>query len=194
MARTQAADFGQRREFIIERAAQLYAERGYHGASMADVARACGMSKSLLYHYFPAKEDVLFEAMESHVKTLLDTATRISEMKAKPLDKFKELTHAFMHLYVGAEARHKVLLNELHRLPPERSKIIVARQRRLIALVANMLAEIQPRLARSDLKPAVAMLFFGMINWTHTWFDPTGPASTDTVAELIIGVMINGIK
>lgn len=194
MARTQAPDYDQRREFIVERAARLYADRGFHGASMADVAKACGMSKSLLYHYFPSKEDVLFEAMDAHVKTLLDAAAGIVEMKAKPIDKLKALTHAFMHLYVGAVARHKVLLNELSHLPADRAKAIIARQRRLIGLVSELLTEIQPRLSRSRMKSATALLFFGMINWTHTWYDPAGPATPDELADMIVDVMIDGIR
>jgi len=63
MARTQAADFEQRREKIVERAAQLFAERGFLGASIADLAKACKTSKSLIYHYYSSKEEILFDVM-----------------------------------------------------------------------------------------------------------------------------------
>lgn len=195
MARTQASDFNDRREFIIERATQLYAERGFLGASVADLANACKTSKSLIYHYFPSKEDILFEAMESHVKTLANAASGISAMEATAAEKLRALIHAFMHLYVGAAARHKVLVNELYHLPPSRRDIIVGRQRRLIHLVAQLISEIQPHLKdETELLRPAAMIFFGMINWTHTWFDPKGPASVDTVAELMGDVMLGGLK
>jgi hypothetical protein len=38
------------------------------------------------------------------------------------------------------------------------------------------------------------MLFYGMLNWTHTWFDPKGPATVDTIAELMGDLMIGGLK
>ena len=67
MARTQAADYGVRREAIVEKAARLYAERGFLGASISDLAKVCRISKSLIYHYYPSKEDILFDVMHSHV-------------------------------------------------------------------------------------------------------------------------------
>lgn len=194
MARTQAPDFDQRREFIVEQAAKLYAERGFHGASIADLAKACKMSKSLIYHYFPSKEDVLFEAMDSHVKTLLDAASGIAAMTTAPVAKLRALTHAFMHLYVGAVARQKVLVNELNHLPPSRREAIVGRQRRLIQIVTDLLTDIQAKLGTNVLKRPTAMLYFGMLNWTHTWFDPTGPASVDDVADLVVDIILGGVK
>ncbi|MGE3334612.1 MAG: TetR/AcrR family transcriptional regulator [Rhodospirillaceae bacterium] len=196
MARTQASDFNDRREFIIERALQLYAEKGFLGASVADLATACKTSKSLIYHYFPSKEDILFEAMDSHIKTLSNAASGIAAMDgASAADKLNALIHAFMHLYVGAAARHKVLINELYHLPPNRRDIIVGRQRRLIQLVVDLVADIQPQLkARPELLRPAAMLFYGMLNWTHTWFDPKGPASVDSISELMSDLMIGGLK
>src|SRR3954468_8013295 len=167
MARTQAADFDQRRELIIDRAVRLYAERGYLGASLADLAEACNTSKSLIYHYFPSKEDILYEAMDSHVRTLVETATAIQAKSLSPEEKLRALAHAFMHLYVGAADRHKVLLNELHNLPPARRDAIIKRQRRLIQIVTEMLVEIQTKLKGQPASTAATMLFFGMINWTH---------------------------
>ena len=76
MARTQAADFAARRAAIVEKAAALYAERGFLGASIADLAKACRTSKSLIYHYYPSKEDILFDVMHSHVRSLLDAGGR----------------------------------------------------------------------------------------------------------------------
>jgi AcrR family transcriptional regulator len=193
MARTQAADFDQRRELIIERAVRLYAERGYLGASLADLAQACNTSKSLIYHYFPSKEDILYEAMDSHVRILLDAATTIQARDLPADEKLRALTHEFMHLYVGAADRHKVLLNELHNLPPARRDTIVKRQRKLIQIVTDLLTEIQAQLKGEHTATAATMLFFGMINWTHIWFDPRGPLSTDTLADVAADLMLHGL-
>src|SRR6185437_11202433 len=63
MARTQAPDYEERRNAMLEKAAELYAERGFLGASLADLAASCRTSKSLIYHYYPSKEDILFDVM-----------------------------------------------------------------------------------------------------------------------------------
>ena len=194
MARTQAPDFEQRRDAILENAARLYAERGFLGASIADLAAACKTSKSLIYHYYPSKEDILFDVMHSHVRALLDAAERVAAEPGPPAARLHALTQAFMRLYVGAAARHKVLLNELARLAPRQREVIVKIQRRLIDIVQEMLVEIRPELGkRAALKRPAAMLYFGMINWTHTWLDPRGAVEPDRIATLAATLFLDGI-
>jgi AcrR family transcriptional regulator len=192
LARTQSPDFEERRQAILDHAARLYAERGFLGASIADLAAQCQVSKSLVYHYYAAKEDILFDVMRSHVEALLETGERIAAGEGGAREKLRALTLAFMRLYAGAASRHKVLLNELDRLPPERRKIVVDIQRKLIALVENLLAEIRPDLSGRLARPTT-MLYFGMINWTHTWLDPAGPAKPDEIAELAVTIFLDGI-
>src|SRR4029077_4319154 len=95
MARTQAADFEARRTAIVEKAAALYAERGFLGASIADLAKACRTSKSLLSHYYPSKEDILFDVMHSHVRLLLDAAENVLKSSGSAADKLRTLTAEF---------------------------------------------------------------------------------------------------
>jgi AcrR family transcriptional regulator len=195
MARTQAADYEERREAIVEAAAELYADHGFLGASLVDLATRCNSSKSLIYHYYASKEDILFDVMSSHIEALNAAADAIDAETSAPDVKLRKLAHAFMALYVGAAARHKVLLNELNHLPDARRTQIVRRQRRLITVVESLLAEIQPKLKRSkDLARPATMLFFGMINWTHTWYDPAGRASPAKVADLTVDIMLDGLR
>src|SRR3954463_15149778 len=135
MARTQAADYEDRRLAIVEAAARLYADRGFLGASIADLAAACGASKALIYHYFPSKEDILFEVMDSHIRDLSAIEGEIAQLDGHPEDRLRALTHKFLQAYVGAEARHKVLLNDLDRLPQERRTAIIRRQRAIVDYV-----------------------------------------------------------
>ena len=193
MARTRANDYDERRTAIVERAATLFAKHGFDGASLSDLARACRISKSLLYHYFPSKEDILFEVMESHIHDLVEAARWVKASGAAPADKLRALTHDLMRLYAGASARHKVLLNDLERLPEKQRARIVREQRELIATVADILSAIRPELVDGMRTPA-AMLYFGMINWTHTWFDPMGPVTPDAIAEMAADIAVRGLQ
>jgi len=193
MARTQAADFEERRAAIVEHAARLFADRGFLGASIADLAEACDTSKSLIYHYYDSKEDILFDVMHSHVRALLDAAEEIVAREADPAAKLRQLTLAFVRLYVGAAARQRVLLNELQRLSKEQRAIVIGIQRRLIAIVEGILGELRPDLG-SPMKAPAAMLWFGMINWMHTWLDPHGRVEPGRIAELAVNVFLEGIS
>ena len=191
MARPQSPDYDRRREAIVAAAARLYSGKGFKGASVADLAKACGASKSLIYHYFPSKEDILYEVMEAHLEALVDAADDAMQAGGAR-QRLGALAHAFMRIYAGAQHHHKVLLNELDNLPRERRAEVVAKQRRIIAVVETLVQEIRP-----DANPItlpLTMLFFGMINWTHTWFRPEGQIDADALADLAADLMLNGLE
>jgi len=190
MARTQAADYDARRAAIVEAAARLFARKGFPGASVAELAAACGASKSLIYHYYPGKEEILFAVMDGHLRALLGAARAVPDGPAEA--RLRVLTRALMREYAGAAAAQKVLLNELDQLPPERRLAIVAEQRALIGQVEEMVADLAPTLAKPE-RLAAAMLFFGMINWTHTWWDPGGTLDADRIAQLASDTFLNGL-
>ncbi len=195
MARTQAADYDERKQAIVEAAAALFATRGFNGASVADIAQRGAISKSLIYHYYESKEDILYDVMISHVRALEEAAQEALAGEAAPERKLRELTHRFMALYVGAADRHKVLLNDLDHLPRARRTAIVAAQRRLIEIVQKLLVEIEPALKRrSGAALTATMLYFGQINWTHTWFDPRGPISAGALAEMAVDIVMGGLR
>jgi AcrR family transcriptional regulator len=191
MARPQSPDYDKRREAILKAAARLYARRGFRGASVADLAAACRASKSLVYHYFPSKEDILHEVMAAHLDALVAAAEETTRAGTAE-EKLRALTLAFMRLYVDAQDSQKVLLNELDNLPAAPRAEIIGKQRRIIATVEGLLAEIRPE--SGPLALPITMLFFGMINWTHNWFRPEGRVSADALAEMAVDVILKGVK
>jgi len=190
MARPQSPDYDKRRDTILRAAARLYAKRGFQGASVADLAKACGTSKSLIYHYFPAKDDVLHDVMTSHLDALV-AAVEATTRSGSAEHQLRALTLAFMRLYAGAADSHKVLLNELDNLPAARRAEVVAKQRRIIGAVEALIRQLRPA-AEAEALP-LTMLFFGMINWTHTWFRPKGPVSPERLADMAVDLMLEGL-
>ncbi|MBX3428559.1 MAG: TetR family transcriptional regulator [Hyphomonadaceae bacterium] len=195
MARTQAIDYDERKLAIVEQAAALFSARGFNGASVSDIAERCKTSKSLIYHYYESKEDILYDVMISHVRSLERAAADALSRDSGPEQKLRDLTQLFMALYVGAADRHKVLLNDLDYVPKSRRAEIVEVQRGLIENVRKLLVEIEPALKKqSGASLAAAMLFFGTINWTHTWYDPKGVVTPEALADMAVDLTLGGIK
>jgi AcrR family transcriptional regulator len=69
MPRVRASDYDTKLLGIVDAAAALFAKSGYSGARMSQVAEACGVSKSMLYHYFATKDDLLFFMVKEHLET-----------------------------------------------------------------------------------------------------------------------------
>ncbi len=187
MARLQSPDFETKRGLMLDRAAEMFASKGFHGTSIADLAKANGMSKSLLYHYFPSKEKLLRDVMASHIDDLVAATQAVVEERLPAGKQLHALVHQFMRLYVGAADRQKVLLNELDNLMAPDRQEIVAKQRRIVTAVRHMMEAVHPQMA-ADRSASIArvMLLFGAMNWTANWFDPQGRLPVGQLADMIV--------
>lgn len=194
MARTQAHDYDRKREIITRSAALVFADKGFAGASVSDLADRCKMSKSLIYHYYPSKEAILHGVMSKHVDDLLealaDTREDINTLAAAK-DRLKKMSRALLAAYAGAASAQKVLLYEIGNLPKDQQTEIVQKERQIVSTFERALAAAKPDFAadKTHLRTKV-MLFFGMVNWSHTWFDPNGPMSRDTLSDTAVATIL----
>jgi AcrR family transcriptional regulator len=193
MARTQAADYDQKREAITRHAAKLFASQGFAAASVAELANRCGFSKSLIYHYYSSKEAILFDAMNEHMGALLSIALDPCHQSDNPSAELIEITKALLQCYVGAADYQKILLYELAFLPAQQQKEIREKQRKVIQRIESVLFRASIGANRAHLRAKV-MLYFGMLNWTHTWFKPSGAMSRDELAEEIAKTTLKSIQ
>ncbi len=194
MARPRAADHDLKRRAILAQSARLFADRGYARTSMSEIAMACGSSKALLYHYYANKEQLLHDLLKAHFMRLEQAVQTADVPQAPPVERLRALVAALLATYEGADALHKVQINELTSLPSERQEELKSYERRLVALFAGVLRDINPVLARRNglLKP-VTMSLFGMINWSYLWFRPDGSISRAAYADLVTQITVDGI-
>jgi AcrR family transcriptional regulator len=193
MARPQAADYDDRRRSILEQAAALFAEKGFPRTSIAELAQACNASKAWLYHYYPSKEAVLHDIMSDHMERLLEATESSLAAGGDAGSRLRRLSRALMDIYGGSRAQHTVLVNDLGCLPADQRAEIVQLEKALLAKISDLLAEINPGLAAApSLRTPAVMLFMGMLNWTYTWYDETGPVTPRMFADLASDVFLTG--
>src|ERR1700712_2386697 len=117
MTRVRAQDYDDKKQSILDRAAKLFAAKGFEVTTMVEVAAACGTSKSHLYHYFPGKEDLLFEIVREHITV---QAAELTDIVALPLpaeERFSRYVNAFVDRAAHSRDEHLVLMNDLKFLP-----------------------------------------------------------------------------
>ncbi len=195
MARPIAADHDAKRRLILERSAELFAAHGYDRASLSMLARACGMSKALFYHYYSEKSEVLFDIIRTHLDDLL-AATEVpgeTEQDRGPRRRLFLLAEALLDAYRTADAKHHVQISQLHLLPEAQQELIRDIERRLVDRFASAIAPCLPPRARGPalLKP-ITMSLFAMLNWNHLWFRERGPLSRPEYARLAVTLLIDG--
>ena len=195
MARTRSKDYDSIQASILDKTALLFSERGYAATSIGDIAQACKCSKSRLYHYFDSKEDILARMMTEHIDALLEGCHEALRNHADPVERFRVLVTFFMEVYAVSSKKHIVLLTCIEFLPQETKAVVVRKQRELITFVRDIITRVRPDIAEGGRFSSVdTMLFFGMINWTYTWYRADGPVSPTEFAGRAVDLFLDGYR
>ncbi|SFO81934.1 transcriptional regulator, TetR family [Cohaesibacter marisflavi] len=196
MARTRANDFEEKQHSLLLDAARVFATQGMEKASMSQIASAAGVSKSLLYHYYPSKDALIFEIVHSHLEELDQALTDADDPSLPAEERLEKLVRTVIEAYRGADDQHKVQLNASQALSAEQRAEIVKVERRVVKRFSSTLREIHPILDDPDrpLLMPVTMSLFGMMNWVYMWFKEDGPISREDYARLATVLILEGVK
>lgn len=193
MARTQAKNYDEVRQGILTRSAEVFAERGYAAASIADLARANGVSKGNLYHYFASKEALLDEMLNDHLDMMVEAVGAAAKQGETPKARFRSAVTEFVRINAASRALQIVLLHDLQHLGEEQRAAIVEKQRRILAIVKDLIAALLPEPVPEAELTARTMMFVGSVNYTYVWYDPDGPVGPDAYAEMAADSFLNGL-
>ncbi len=153
----------RRREAVLDAAAELFLDRGFHGTSVDDVGQAAGISGPGLYRHFPSKDALLmavFDRIWRRLKPALDAA----EGEA-PADALRTLLDAQLDLAFDQPAALVLLVRELRHLPDDYRDRAVRNHRRYLDGWAAALRASAPELDR-DTARSVALAVHGLIDST----------------------------
>ena len=197
MARPKSSQHEFRRDEILDIAALCFAQRSYPAASMKDIAAAGGTSKARLYHYYDSKEAILFDLLDRYTQRLLAVIGQAqATAQRRDLDEraaLHELIRSFLAEYEHSATRHVALLNDTKFLGEQQRELILDRQRDVVLAATRFLKQAYPARFTPGNQTALAMMVFGMINWTFTWLRPGGKMSYAAFAEEVIAVLERGL-
>ena len=196
MARTRSQDYDSIKQAILLAAAKLFAERSFEATSINEIAGAAGLSKAGIYHYFDSKTDILRTMLIEHLESVGEIVDAALNTSDAPRAKFRRLTEALIENYTRPASRnqHSVLVNDIGCLPARDREFVVSAERRIIRATERLLQSVFPQLGEHEaLVHPITMLYFGMINWTDTWFSEKGRLTPRQLAALVAELILNGI-
>jgi len=191
--RPHSTNAGTRVE-ILKSAAAAFRRMGYHGASVQQIATALRMKKGNLYYYFRSKEAILFACHEYSLDRLLEILDEIERSELSPTEKLRELIVACVHLILD-ELHGTALFLDLEALTPAHLKAIITRRDQFDHGVRRVLSEGIDRgaFACADAK-LLSFAMLGAVNWIPRWYSPSGPASSDEIAERFAEYLVAGLR
>jgi AcrR family transcriptional regulator len=183
-----------RRIEICRTAAQIFRDRGYDATSVSDIARALGITKAGLYHYFESKEALLFEITSYGLDRVRDDVILPARAIRDPELRLRQMVTR--HARIATQGRGAIaqLVDEVRALPPPARKRVEERMRAYIDLVRETMVELRAAGRLRDVDPTVATFsLIGTILWLPRWFRQNGRLSQEQVANQIADIALGGL-
>jgi AcrR family transcriptional regulator len=195
MARTIAKDHDHKRAQILKAAAKVFATEGFDRASMTQLARECGISKANIYHYYDGKDAILFDILDSYLRTLRDRIVGIDVAGLTAEQRLQRTVCEILLAYQGADHEHQVQISGMSALPPAQQKLLRGYQRDMVTYLSDTIRAIAPQVFDDDAGKlrATTMSVFGMLNWYYMWNTGAGSQARDDYARLVSDLTLRGV-
>jgi len=192
MSRLPAAN--DRRIEILKSAAAAFRRRGYHGASVDEIASALEMTKGNLYYYFKNKEEILFACHEYSLYKLLVLMADVEAQESTPDAKLRKLVLAFVHLILDDLHGTALTLDPEALSAPLFKRVIAKRDQ----FDQGIRAIIQQGIDQGVFKPGdpkmIEFAMMGAVNWIAKWFDPAGAMTSDQIGDAFADYLVGGLN
>jgi len=182
-----------RKAELTRQAARLFAERGYHGTSIGDLAEAMGVQKGSLYAHMSSKQDLLYATMRDGADAFHAGLDAIPE-RLPASEKIRLALRAHLRVVADQLDLATVFTREWRYLEGERREEILAERRRYEERLRAFFREGRDRgELRTDLDEATAaLLALSAVNWAYTWLAPG--RDTDDLADRFHAALLDGMR
>ncbi|MGZ9221957.1 MAG: TetR/AcrR family transcriptional regulator [Anaerolineales bacterium] len=182
------------REDILEAAAQVFRQKGFHGASMQDIAKAVSLQKASLYHHVSSKQEILLALLDRALEMLLERISAIRNQDVPADEKLRQMVRAYLQILAENTDLSSVLLFEHRSLERKQHARHVPNRDKFEALWRAALEEgVAAKLFKCDDPALTTRAILGIMNWTITWYRPQGPLKIDEIADHYSNLLLNGL-
>jgi AcrR family transcriptional regulator len=184
------------RRRLVAAATRLFAEKGYENASVQEIVAAAGVTKGSMYHYFQAKDDLLFEIYHDVLAMQMDRLERLASGTGTSVDRLRAVAVDVVATSIEHLDAVTVFFRSMHSLPPERLESVRRERRIYHDRFKSIVAEGQAAgLLRTDVEADLAVhYFFGSVHHLQTWYRPDGPLNGAQVGNAFAQLLVDGLS
>jgi TetR/AcrR family transcriptional regulator, cholesterol catabolism regulator len=182
-----------RRDELTRQAARLFAQKGYHGTSIGEIAEALGVQKASLYAHISSKQDLLYETMREGAAAFHAGLDAIPE-ELPATEKIRSALRSHLRVVADQLDVATVFVQEWRYLEGERRDEILGERRRYEERIKALFREGRELgELRSDLDDATAaLLALSAANWAYTWLQ--AGRDTDELADSFYALLVDGMR
>lgn len=183
--------YDEKLELILRTAAAIFADKGYHQASIRDISKETGISLSGLYYYFESKEELLYLIQSHCFETVLGEAERLLANVSDPARRLRIFVENHLRYFVANMKEMKVLSHEADSLTGDYRRRVNELKKRYTGICADILAQLRPKESGIDERVATFALF-GMMNWIYNWYRPERDVPVEVLAAEMTELFLRG--
>ncbi|GLZ33613.1 hypothetical protein Lesp02_58010 [Lentzea sp. NBRC 105346] len=171
----------------MDAAVRLFAAQGYDATTVQEIVEAAEVTKGALYHYFGAKDDLLFEIYRSLIAEQMRDLDSIIAAGDDPAATVRAIIVSLVETTAAHVDETAVFVREMHRLDSERRAEFRAERRRYHETFRSVVEKAQLSGEFSDIVPAetAVLIALGVVNQLPTWYRPDGLKSPTQLGEEI---------
>lgn len=182
------------RENILKAAALIFEEKGYHAASMQDIAEAVDLKKGSLYHHVSSKQEILLALLDEALVLILERLQTVFTRTHSPSEKLRQALRAYLSFLTENRSLSSVLLLEYRSLEPEFKDLHIPRRDQVEQILRKI---IEAGVSQGDFlapNPGLTVkALLGVLNWTITWYREDGPLTAEQIADQFTDLFIQGL-
>nr|WP_157347546.1 TetR/AcrR family transcriptional regulator [Nocardioides sp. MAH-18] len=169
----------------------LFAERGYHGTGIRQLADAAGLSSASLYHYMGTKEELLVAIMRESLSGLVEAGERAADEHPDPRARLVALVGLHVRAHAEGPAQTRVVDDEVRALSPgARAEVVALRDRYEDLWQRTLEAGVADGSFRLGSVPVGRRALLEMCTGVARWWTPSGPLDTDALAAEYAGLAL----
>lgn len=182
---------------ILDVAARVFDERGYHETTVQDIADAINLTKGGLYHHLSGKEETLYAINERYLRAGLKEVEEIASSTSSDVElRLRNLIVAIAGQHDTYEADLRVALLEFDSVSPEhRGELIKLRDRYESTVEAVIREGMEAGVFDGGADPDLLTKFlFGALNWMCLWYRPGGAYTARQIGETYADLILSSFK
>ncbi|HEY43695.1 MAG TPA: TetR/AcrR family transcriptional regulator [Anaerolineae bacterium] len=182
------------RSDILQAAAQIFRQKGYHATSMQDIADAVHLQKASLYHHITGKQEILHAILDHALDLLIADLEEVVATDLPPEEKLRRAMHAYVGRLIQDADLAAVLLLEYRSLEKKARAQHIKRRDRYEHIWRNLIKEGVEEKAFQPVDDVVATFaLLGVQNWMITWFKRGGPLTAEQLADRFCDLFLYGL-
>ena len=181
------------REQLLEKATDLFYQKGYAASSVREIVKAVRVSNSVLYHYFKDKNELLYVIIENTGKILIEKLRKIEKKYEDPIEALSQMILTQINIVREKRKEAKIFLEEQYQLSDSYKKRILKQHREIYDIYKRQLERLEKQGKLKANKTIANFAIHAMMNWCYKWYKDSGLLPIEDVAREIIDIFFSGI-